>query len=120
MYDITTEGDVGAFLNPTLAFGHRSPHGGLPIICAAVFGLAVVGLVIARVWASRVRRRAVPTVGYYAPPPAFGMPVQPPEPFTPNEDGIRIEQLKTLAQLRDSGALTEDEFEAEKRRILRS
>ena len=58
MYDITTEGNVGAFLNPTLAFGHRSPHGGLPIICAAVFGLAVVGLVIARVWASRVRRRS--------------------------------------------------------------
>jgi len=35
-------------------------------------------------------------------------------------DGVRIEQLKSLAALRDSGALTEAEFEAEKRRILDS
>ena len=38
--------------------------------------------------------------------------------FEPTEDGIRIQQLKTLAALRDSGALTEDEFESEKRRLL--
>ena len=30
----------------------------------------------------------------------------------------RLEQLKQLAALRDSGALTKDEFDAEKRRIL--
>jgi hypothetical protein len=30
----------------------------------------------------------------------------------------RPQQLKTIAALRDSGALTEAEFEAEKRRIL--
>jgi hypothetical protein len=29
-----------------------------------------------------------------------------------------LEQLKTLASLRDSGALTEAEYETEKRRIL--
>jgi hypothetical protein len=29
-----------------------------------------------------------------------------------------LEQLKTIAALRDSGALTEAEFNAEKRRIL--
>ena len=33
---------------------------------------------------------------------------------------MRLEQLKQLAALRDSGALTEAEFEAEKRRILES
>lgn len=33
-------------------------------------------------------------------------------------EGAKIEQLKTLAALKDSGALTEAEFEAEKHRIL--
>ena len=36
------------------------------------------------------------------------------------DDGVRIQQLKTLAALRDSGALSEQEFEAEKRRLLDS
>ncbi|MGU3654302.1 SHOCT domain-containing protein [Mycolicibacterium sp. A43C] len=31
---------------------------------------------------------------------------------------MRLENLKTLAALRDSGALTEAEFESEKRRLL--
>jgi len=42
------------------------------------------------------------------------------DPYTPTDDGIRIEQLKNLAALRDSGALTDQEFEAEKHRILNS
>ena len=37
---------------------------------------------------------------------------------TPTDEGTKIEQLKTLAALRDSGALTEAEFEAEKHSIL--
>jgi hypothetical protein len=36
----------------------------------------------------------------------------------PTDQGVRLEQLNTLARLRDSGALTEDEFEAEKKRVL--
>ena len=40
------------------------------------------------------------------------------DPFTPSEEGVRLEQLKTIAALRDSGALTEREFQEEKRRIL--
>jgi hypothetical protein len=38
--------------------------------------------------------------------------------LAPSGDGVKIEQLKTLAALRDSGALTEKEFQAEKRRVL--
>ncbi|MGB8206170.1 MAG: SHOCT domain-containing protein, partial [Mycobacterium sp.] len=38
--------------------------------------------------------------------------------YAPNDEGVKLEQLKTLSSLRDSGALTEAEFEAEKRRIL--
>ena len=36
----------------------------------------------------------------------------------PSDQGVKIEQLKTLAALRDSGALTEEEFKAEKRKVL--
>lgn len=128
-YDITTDGNVGAFLNPTLAFGHGSPYWYLPFMCGAILVVAIIVLVMARVWAARVRRRPVPSLGYQTPPQAFGMPnygapvayvppVQPPQSFTPTEDGIRLQQLNTLARLRDSGALTEDEFQAEKKRVL--
>lgn len=107
-YDITTDGNVSAFLDPRLAFGHSSNHGYLPVVFAVVFGIAVLDLVIARVWASRVRSR-------HGPPPN---PEQPNSSYVPTDQGIRIEQLNTIARLRDSGALTEDEFDAEKRRIL--
>lgn len=128
-YDVNLDGNVSAYLNPTLAFGHGSSYGNLPWIFAAVFGVALVDLVIARVWAARAARRPVPVPGYPAPSPGFGVPswdaspayvppVQQPASYTPTDDGVRVEQLNTLARLRDSGALTEDEFQAEKRRIL--
>jgi hypothetical protein len=41
-----------------------------------------------------------------------------PAAYEPGDEGVRIERLKTLTGLRDSGALTEQEFETEKRRIL--
>ena len=37
---------------------------------------------------------------------------------TPTDEGAKIDQLKSIAALRDSGALTEAEFEAEKHKIL--
>ncbi|MCW2561135.1 MAG: hypothetical protein JWP55_5099 [Mycobacterium sp.] len=52
----------------------------------------------------------------YSPPPATF--TQSADPYVPTDQGIRIQQLNTLAQLRDSGALTEAEYEAEKRRVL--
>ncbi|KRD06925.1 hypothetical protein ASE48_13370 [Mycobacterium sp. Root265] len=122
-YRIRTDGNVGAYLSPRLAFGHGSHWGALPWWCAAVFGLAVVDLIIARIWAAKVRRapRQVPTG---PPPPTFhlgdppAVSYQPASAYIPTEDGIRIEQLKTLAALRDCGALTDAEFDAEKRRLL--
>ncbi|CAN7512893.1 SHOCT domain-containing protein [Mycolicibacterium frederiksbergense] len=118
-YRIRTDGNVGAYLSPRLAFGHGSQWGALPWWCAAAFGLAVVGLVIARIWAAAVRRapRPVPTG---PPPPTFTIGDTPPvgHSYIPTEDGIRIEQLKNLAALRDCGALTDAEFESEKRRLL--
>jgi hypothetical protein len=46
----------------------------------------------------------------YAPPPAA--------PAAPAED--RVEQLKGLADLKDQGVLTEEEFASEKAKILAS
>lgn len=127
-YVVRTDGNVSAFLSPRLAFGHGSSFGPLPWWCAAIFGLAVVDLIIARIWAARVRRTPRPVAS--GPPPAtFSIGDDPPIPYPapsyspaqsyiPTEDGIRIEQLKTLAALRDCGALTQDEFESEKRRLL--
>jgi hypothetical protein len=124
-YDITTDGNVSAFLDPRLAFGHGSSYGQLPWIFAAIFGFAIVDLIIARIWASKVKRSELmpaypPPTAYqspmYSPPPAtFTQPV---DPYVPTDQGIRIQQLNTLAQLRDSGALTEAEYEAEKKRVL--
>jgi hypothetical protein len=120
-YDITTDGNVSAFLDPRLAFGHGSSYGNLPIIFAVIFGLAIVDLIIARVWAGGVRRSESSVVGYH-PQPAYSPPpttfTQPADPYVPTDQGVRIEQLNTLARLRDSGALTESEYEAEKKRVL--
>jgi hypothetical protein len=58
---------------------------------------------------------------YYAPPAApYGVPpaaqaAPAPAAMDPNE---RIRMLKELAQLRDQGVLTPEEFESEKRKIL--
>ncbi len=121
-YDIELDGNVSAYLNPTLAFGHGSSYGYLPWILAAIFGFGVVDLLIARVWAARVKRRD------FVPPPMQAptwtptvVPTQFAQPagsFTPSDEGIRVQTLNTLARLRDSGALTEDEYEAEKKRVL--
>ena len=51
-----------------------------------------------------------------APPQAPEPPPPAPEAAASDED--RIEQLKDLASLKDQGALTDEEFAAEKARIL--
>ncbi|CAN5368682.1 SHOCT domain-containing protein [soil metagenome] len=131
-YKISTDGNVSAFISPRLAFGHASTQGALPMIFAAVFGVALLDLIISLVWLSRLKRAAVPAFGAtettaftptFAGPtdaaprtPMFAVPHA--DRYTVTDDGVRIEQLKTLAALRDSGALTQDEFETEKRKLL--
>ncbi|HYO05237.1 MAG TPA: SHOCT domain-containing protein [Mycobacterium sp.] len=112
-YGIEVDGNVSAYLNPTLTFGHGSSYGHLPWILAAVFGFAVVDLIIARVWAARVRRSE-----HLAPTWATSDGIPPPIQAVPSDQGIRVQTLNTLARLRDSGALTEDEYETEKKRVL--
>lgn len=164
-YDVQVSGDISGYHTPSLAFGKASSYGILPLIFGITFGLAVVVLVIARVWAARVRRAPVvgrqpPPAMEFGPPPTFSpgpyvspaqaaptlpnvptqqqaaptvpnlptqqqaaptvpnLPAQQPVSFTPSDEGIRQQSLDTLARLRDSGALTEEEYEAETKRVL--
>lgn len=117
-YGITTEGQVSAYVNPTLAFGHGTRYGHLPVVFGVIFGIALVDLLIVRAWAARIAMRESP-VGFHPSPVGFHPPpVGAAGAYVPADQGVRLEQLNTLARLRDSGALTEDEFEAEKKRVL--
>jgi hypothetical protein len=110
-YDITTDGKVNGYINPQLAFGHDSSYGWLAWAFAGLFGLGLIELTAAIIYSVRSGKRAVPSA-----PMATTFDIS--DQYTPTDDGVRIEQLKNLAALRDSGALTNDEFETEKRRIL--
>ncbi|WP_204807009.1 SHOCT domain-containing protein [Mycobacterium riyadhense] len=111
-YNITTDGQVNGFINPRLAFGHKSSYGYLVWVFVGMFAVGLVDLALSIRWMTRPRRKAAsailttPVANTYA------------GAYEPTDEDVRLERLKTLAALRDSGALTEAEFQAEKRRIL--
>jgi hypothetical protein len=123
-YDITTDGNVSAYINPRLAFGHASSHSWLLWLFGGLFVMGLVELFAALFWSARVGKKARPLgpqelLTFDQPTWSAGpAPARPAAGYTPTDQGIRLEQLKTLAALRVSGALTDEEFEAEKRRIL--
>jgi hypothetical protein len=122
-YTITADGQVSAFLGPRLAFGQSNSQNSLPWVVGGLFAVSLVGLAVALWWLGRVRRRPRPAAAAYQPfdltfPASGPRPPADSDSYTPTDDGIRIQQLKTLAALRDSGALTEQEFQAEKRKLL--
>lgn len=108
-YQIRTDGQVNGYINPRLAFGKESSSDYLHWVFAAVFGLGLLDLIVSLVLRKQQGRNA---------PSAAFVSEAPVDHFTPTDQGVRLEQLKTLAALRDSGALTQAEFDAEKRRIL--
>ncbi|OBF21398.1 SHOCT domain-containing protein [Mycobacterium kubicae] len=115
-YHIKTDGQVGGYINPQLAFGHTSSYGWLVWVFVGLFVVALVDLALSILWLARSPARVVsvsasPYVHDLSPSTAAVA-------YEPTDDGVRLERLKTLAGLRDSGALTEEEFESEKRRIL--
>lgn len=116
-YDVTTDGQVNGYINPQLAFGHDSSNSTMAWAFGGLFVVGLIELTAAIIYAVKRSKRPSPVTPVGA---TFNVgdlhAVN--DPYTPTDDGIRIEQLKNLAALRDSGALTEDEFEAEKRRIL--
>lgn len=109
-YNITTDGQVNGFIAPRLAFGHQSSYGFLVWLFVATFVAGLVGALLSGSWLARTRRRAVVAANpsYHAGSVAH----------EPTDEGVRLERLKTLAALRDLGAMTQEEFEAEKRRVL--
>jgi hypothetical protein len=127
-YNVTTDGQVNGYVNPRLAFGHNSSYGYLVWVFVALFAVGLVDLALSIWWLARLRRRAasaIVTEPYFPVTPAFpATPATPVRPavqtsraYEPSDEGVRLERLKTLAALRDSGALTEEEFQTEKRRI---
>lgn len=126
VYEISVDGQVQGYINPRLAFGHGSQYGWLLWLFGGLAALGVLGLITGMMWSARESKRARPisAVGPEPMPPYPAMPggYQPtnyqPTSYQPTDQAVRLEQLKTIAALRDTGALTEAEFEAEKRRIL--
>jgi hypothetical protein len=127
-YQVATDGDVNGYISPRLAFGHGSQYGWVVWLFVGLFVLGLVELVVALWWSARTAKRPRPVGPQEF--PAFGATDAPtyapqsyapaPPSYMPTDQGVRLEQLKTLAALRDSGALTQAEFDAEKRRILNS
>jgi Short C-terminal domain len=123
-YNVSTDGQVNGFIEPRLAFGHSSSYGFLLWVFVAMFVVGLVVSIISGKWLGRARRKAAAAVvaGTPAAEPPVAAPAQPTVTpsgaYEPSAEGVRLERLKTLAALRDSGALTEAEFETEKRRIL--
>jgi len=118
-YGVKTDGQVNGYINPTLAFGHGSSYGWLVWVFVALFVFGVIDLVASLLWSARSSKKARPLAPQElmaVDHPAWS--AGPAASYTPTDQGVRLEQLKTLASLRDSGALTEAEFEEEKRRIL--
>lgn len=107
-YRIVTRGEVNGYVEPRLAFG-RTRSLDAPLWVFTAMSMISVDLAIATWWFGRRRRAAGPSTL------SASAAV---DPYVPSDEGVRLEQLKTIAALRDSGALTDKEFEAEKRRIL--
>jgi Short C-terminal domain len=123
VYEIVTDGNVNGYINPRLAFGHGSSYGWLTWAFGGLLALGVVGLAAALIWSARSAKAARPLapeemMNFNEPTWSAGAAHAP--SYTPSDQGVRLEQLRQLTALRDSGALTEAEFEAEKRRILAS
>ncbi len=123
-YNIVTDGNVNGYISPRLAFGHGSSYGWLTWVFGGLLALGVVELVAALFWSARSAKAARPLAPEelmsFNEPAGSPPPLQTVASYTPSDQGVRLEQLKQLAALRDSGALSEAEFEAEKRRILES
>jgi hypothetical protein len=125
-YNISIDYNLNGYIDPRLAFGHSSPLGFLVWVFVGLFVVGLIGSIVASKWLGRVRRNAAPTAGAgmlgYEFPAAPLSPIAKPMVNTvvhePSGEGVRLERLKTIAALHDSGALTDAEFEAEKRRIL--
>ncbi|MEU6626255.1 SHOCT domain-containing protein [Streptomyces litmocidini] len=76
---------------------------------------------VSRRQAGRWAQQDVAASEQYAPPPAAAPAPPAPAPPVPGDDmSSKIAQLKELGQLKEQGILTEEEFAAQKSRLLSS
>jgi hypothetical protein len=122
VYDIETGGEVNGYINPRLAFGSDNSPAWLPWASGGLLVAGIAELAVAVTWRRRAARGPQPPRAPVSlDEPSWPGPLPPPvASYQPTDQGVRLEQLKTLAALRDSGALSHGEFEAEKRRVLDS
>ena len=111
-YIIKTDGQVNGYIDPQLAFGHGSTMGWLPWPFAGLFGFVLVAYLYLNFTGRRARKRAI-----QAPHAPEGRYV-PGSQLVSADESLKLHELKALSDLHASGALTDAEFEAEKRRIL--
>jgi hypothetical protein len=75
-------------------------------------------------WAAQGQQPYYPPQRGYPGPPPYGAqpqayaPPPPPPPPPPAAPQVPLEQLKQLAELHESGVLTDDEFRQQKARLL--
>ena len=95
-YDVVTDGQVSGYINPQLAFGKDSSNSTLAWVFGGLFVVGLLELTAAIIYAVRSGKRASP-----APPSGATFSVGDlhavRDPYTPTDDGIRIEALKNLA-----------------------
>src|ERR1700754_2612483 len=105
-YNIMTDGQVNGFIQPRLAFGQSSSYGFLIWLFVGTFVVGLVASILAGRWLRSTRRKAATAVVQgTAPIISVAGPQQTPSVARElNDDGVRLERLKTLAALRDSGA----------------
>ena len=93
-YDIITDGKVNGYINPQLAFGHDSSNGRLAWVFGGLFVVGLLELTASIIYAVQEREAPSP-----APPrrrrSASATPTPVRDPYTPTDDGIRIERSKT-------------------------
>jgi hypothetical protein len=101
----------------------------LKLVGGIFVGIALVELAVVVVWSrsARIARRAIAASpaastsfqsGWSAQPPAPFLPVTPaPQPTPAGGDGL-VDRLARLADLRDRGVLSDEEFQAQKARLL--
>jgi hypothetical protein len=113
-YSVTTDGDVGGFIEPQLTFGRRS---WVPAWPAAVFALVfVVALGLLVVGAHAGSQAASSSRPKTSPEPSLA-PRGTLSTNTPEQELARLAQLQQLADLHTSGTLSDSEYAAAKGRL---
>jgi hypothetical protein len=116
-YSVTTDGDVGGFIQPQLTFGRKS---WMPAWPAAVFALVFVvalGLVVVAAAArsggsSSPRPKAASATVPYGSPSSTTLNTN-----TPEQELARLARLQQLTDLHRAGTLSDAEYEAARGRL---